>query len=133
MLSSVSWTQYFTAILIASSIYYLYVWGVYFKAKLPSGVGLLKTPSSYAEDQPDEQLTTTQHIINELRPLFINKQNKNELILALQLELKQYTEWDEPEFRASINEFITSESLSKCSIRLGEEDQRVIWLQAMEQ
>jgi len=130
MFSGISWQQFILFLLIANFIYYLFVWVVFFKARLPilSGVGKLGSISLHPEDQPDEMLTTAQHIMDEIRPLFNGRSNKNELLLALQGKLKKYSNWEEPGFRETLNEFITAESRSKCSIRLSEEDQRVLWL-----
>lgn len=130
MLSSISWSQYITALAIIVTIYYLYVWVVYFKAKLPSLSmgGNLSGLSMHGEDQPDEMLSTAQHIMEELRPVFDNRQNKNELVMALQKTLQRYNQWDEPGFRETVNEFIARESKSTCSIHLGEEDLRAVWL-----
>ncbi len=130
MFSNISWQQYLVFLLIANTIYYLFVWVVFYKAKMPvlSGIGKVGSISLHAEDQPDEMLTTAQHIMDEIRPVFSGRSNKNELILALQGKLKRYNQWDEPGFRETLNEFIAGESLSKCSIRLSEEDQRVLWL-----
>ncbi len=130
MLSSISWQQYILFLIIAIIIYYLAIWIIYYKAKLPSfsGIKNFRRISLRGEDAPDEVMTTTQHIMDEIRAVFDGRQNKNELILALQLKLKRYSQRDEPGFRDTINEFIVYESQSKCSIRLGEEDQRVLWL-----
>lgn len=130
MLQSISWKQYLIFVLIATILYYLFVWIVFFKAKISllPGMAHFRPLALPGEDQPDEMLSTAQHIIDELRPVFDGRQNKNELILALQLKLKRYSEWDEPGFRELINAFISQESQSKCSIRLGEEDQRAVWL-----
>lgn len=129
MLSIISWQQYFVFLLISTILYYLFVWVVLFKAKLPaiSSVGNFRQDSLQAGDEPDEMMTTAQHIIDELRPLFGNVSNKNELILALQLRLEKYSQWEEPGFRETINRFVVSECQSKCSIRLSEEDQRALW------
>lgn len=129
MFSSISWQQYLVTLLIATLLYYLFVWIVFFKAKLSvlPGISNIRRFNLHGEDQPDEMLTTAQHIMDEIRPVFDGRQNKNELILALQLKLKRYNQWDEPGFRDTINEFIASQSESKCSIRLSEEDQRVLW------
>jgi len=129
MLSFISWQQYFVFLLISTIPYYLFVWVVLFKAKLPaiSGVGNFRQVSLQGGDEPDEIMTTAQHIIDELRPLFGNVSNKNELILALQLRLEKYSQWEEPGFRETINRFVVSECQSKCSIRLSEEDQRALW------
>lgn len=130
MFSGISWQQFVIFLLVANIIYYGFVWIVFYKARLPilSGVGKVGSISLHAEDQPDEMLTTAQHIMDEIRPIFSDRYNKNELILALQGKLKKYSSWDEPGFRETLNEFITAESRSKCSIRLSEEDQRVLWL-----
>lgn len=130
MLQSVSWQQYILFLLLVTAIYYLFIWMVYFKAKLPSfsATGNFSRFSTHGEDEPDEVLSTAQYVTDELRPVFAGKQNKSELILALQLHLKKYNQWDEPGFRETINAFIASESESICSIRLGEEDQRAVWL-----
>lgn len=132
MFQSISWQQYFTCIIIATLLYYLFVWVVYFKAKLPafSAIGNFRESSLHCEDGPDELISTAQHVMDELRPVFTGTITKNELLFALQAKLQQYNEWEEPAFRDTINEFIIRESQSKCSIRLGEEDQRALWLQA---
>jgi hypothetical protein len=130
MFSNISWQQYFVFLLIANLIYYGFVWVVFYKAKIPvlSGIEKVGSISLQGEDQPDEMLTTAQYIMDEIRPLFHGRSNKNELILALQGKLKRYSQWEEPGFRETLNDFIAGESLSKCSIRLSEEDQRVLWL-----
>lgn len=129
MFSSISWQQYIVFLLIAIVLYYLFVWIIVFKAKLSLLPGIVKfrQVSLHTGDEPDEVMTTAQHIIDEIRPLFDGRSNKNELILAIQLKLKRYNQWNEPGFRETINEFISSHSEAKCSIRLGEEDQRVLW------
>lgn len=129
MLNSISWRQYVVILLIATLLYYLFVWIVFFKAKLSvlPGISDIRQFNVHGEDHPDEVITTAQHVMDEIRPLFNGRQNKNELLLALQLKLNRYNEWDEPGFRDTINEFIVSQSQSKCSIRLSEEDQRVLW------
>lgn len=128
MLSSISWQQYFLFIAFASLLYYVFVWVVYFKAKLPSlSMGSFNGILRNGEDQPDEVLSTSQHVIDELRPVFTRKENKNELVFALQGQLRKYNQWDEPDFRETINAFIAQESKTTCSIHLGEEDLRAVW------
>ncbi len=130
MLSSISWQQYVLFLGISTILYYLFVWVVYFKARIPSfsGITHLKTLSLHGEDQPDEVTSTAQYVIEEIRPAFSKHQNKNELLFALQQSLKKYNQWDEPDFRDMIHEFISAESKSKCSIHLSDDDLRVLWL-----
>ncbi len=130
MLRSISWQQYILFLVIATVVYYLLVWVIYFKATIPSlsGKGNYENHSFHGEDQPDEMMSTAQHIIEEINPVFNNRHNKNELILALQLQLKKYNQWDEPDFRETVNGFIAAESKTKCSIHLSDDDLRVLWL-----
>lgn len=129
MFTSVSWQQYITFLLIANTLYYLFVWIVFYKAKLPvlSGLGNIRQSFRHAEDQPYEVLSTAQHIIEELKPVFSNKKNKNELILGLQSKLRPYSNWEEPGFRETINQYIADQSESICSIHLSESDLRAVW------
>ncbi len=128
MFTSISWTQYFTFLLVAGVLYYLFIWITIFKGRLSvlPNLSTLRT-SLHGEDSPDEVITTAQHVMDEIRPLFGNVSNKNELILALQLRLEKYSQWEEPGFRETINRFVASECQSKCSIRLSEEDQSALW------
>lgn len=129
MLSSISWQQYLLFMAVATVLYYLFVWLVYYKAKLPSfSVGTFSGISLHGEDHPEEVLSTSQHVIDEIRSVFEGKQNKSELVFALQQQLRKYSQWDEPDFRENINSFIADESVTICSIRLGEEDLRAVWM-----
>ena len=129
MLQSISWSQYFFILLIATLVYYLFVWVLFFNARSPAFIrtGNFYSTTTQGEDQPDEVITTAQHILDEVRPIFEGRGNKNELILALQIKLRRYSQWNEPGFRETINAFIVEQSQSKCSIRLGEDDLRIVW------
>ena len=125
MLSFISWSQYFTCLIIATLIYYFFIWAIVFKRKL-SFAGITSI-QSIAEDGPDEVMTTSQHVMDELRPLFAGRNNKQELMFSLQSVLSKYSDWEEPGFRLTLTDFIVQESFSKCSIRLSEDDQRALW------
>ena len=66
MFQSISWQQYIITLLIATIIYYLLVWIFFFKAKLPvlPGVAGLRNFSVHSEDEPDEVMTTAQHVLD---------------------------------------------------------------------
>ena len=127
MFSSINWSAYFFYLILIIAVYYLVIWLVLFKGRLPR-LKSLRLPQQHSDDYPDEVLHTTQHIIDELRPLFKGRTNKNELLLALQQQLQKYNAWDEPGFRDSLQQFIIHESQSICSIQFSEEDLRVLWL-----
>src|SRR5688500_4323809 len=101
MLNEISWQQYCIFLLIATFLYYLFNWIVFYKGKLPElqGIRNFRQIAVRPDDEPDEIMTTAQHIMDEIRPVFDGRNNKNELILALQLKLKRYNQWDEPGFR----------------------------------
>lgn len=129
MFTEISWQQYFIFIIIANLIYYTFIWIFFYKGKLPSlaGIARINTPSFHNDGQQEEVLSTVQHITEELSPVFSNKKNKNELILAIQFKLRPYSNWQESGFREAVNEFIAAESQSVCSIHLSESDLRAVW------
>lgn len=127
MFSSVSWSQYITCLAIATVTYCLFIWIVFFKAKLALLPGLSRIQTSmHAADQPDEVISTAQHVIDELRSLFVPDVNKNELFFALQQSLQKYNQWDEPGFRDTIDAFISRQCGTICSIRLSEDELRAL-------
>ena len=130
MLRTISWQQYLLFLFIVIVIYYLCVWIICYKAKLPS-FSFLEDHNSSSHDEddiPDELQGNAWKVIRELKPVFHSRQNKHELIYALQAKLKDYQQWDEPGFRETINVYILGQSEKKCSIRLSEEDLRVLWI-----
>ena len=125
MLQNISWSQFWLVIILTSFIYYLFVWIIIYKAKF----SLLKFKTRISDvvlnsgtDREDMSI-----ILGDLEEAFANKQNKSELILALQKKIQSYQEIDDPGFRDSVNRFILSESQNKCSIRLEEDDLRTLW------
>jgi len=126
MLSHISWQQYFVFILVAISLYYLAVWIFVLKMKLPSFI-FLQNKKPDTEQGNAEVNSTVLHVIDELAPVFMPGITRPELLLVLQLKLKKYSQWEEPGFRDSLNQYIAQSSLTKCSIHLSEEDQRVLW------
>lgn len=129
MMSSVSWQQYVMFLLVITGLYYLLVWIIFFKGMVPSVRRFRKFffASRHGEDQPDEALTTAQHVIDELRPLFIKGYGRDELFSVLSSALTKYSGWNEAGFRAVINEFIVEECSSKCSIYPSEDELRRVW------
>ena len=131
MLHSISWSQYFLTISLATALYYLFIWIVFYKARLSflnvNGIRQIHSPHSMAEDGPDEVMSTVQHVIDEVRSVFAGRSSRSELLMALQSRLAKYKDVDDPVFRDTINQFIADESERQCSIRLGEDDLRAVW------
>lgn len=129
MLSSVSWQQFFLYIFAATILYYLFVWIIFFKARLSflPGIPGVQNFSVHNEDASDEIMTTSQQVIDELRHLFKSDSNKNELLFALQQHLAKYSSWEEPGFRDTITRYISRQCVTICSIRLGDDELRALW------
>jgi hypothetical protein len=129
MFESITWSQYFIAIFICSVVYYLFVWFFYFNAKLPALRLAANSENLLSEKTTnDVRDISAQEVIHKLKPLFYSNYHKRELIQALHVQLKNYRSCETPGFREAINAFIVEESLTTCSIRLGEEDQRAVWM-----
>ena len=125
MLQNISWSQFWLVIILTSFIYYFLIWIIIYKAKfsLPN----LKPRISDAVFSSGTDGEDINVILRDLEGTFANKQNKSELILALQKKIQSYQEIEDPGFRDSVNRFILSESQNKCSIRLEEDDLRTLW------
>lgn len=124
MLQNIPWSQYWMAIILSSLAYYLFIWVFYFRASLSflKPQSALKESVNSGTDREDMNI-----IFGNLEDAFVNKKNKNELVLALKTKIQSYQEIDDPGFRDSINRFIISECLAKCSIRLEDDDLRTLW------
>ncbi|MEO9020984.1 MAG: hypothetical protein ABI237_14825 [Ginsengibacter sp.] len=130
MFSSISWQEYFWFLLMVVLSYYLFVWVIYFKAKRPSLIHNGEVAESFENvgELSNDVPSNSQRIIEEIMPVFVGRQNRNELFYALHIILEKYNQWDEPGFREEVNAFIRNESKIKCSIHLNEEDLDTVWM-----
>src|SRR5262249_39752058 len=115
MLKGISWSSFALTILIVTIGYYLIIGMLFYKKPKPS-------PPPIQNPDPAQQ------VMMRLTTLFEGKQNKSELLFALQRCLKPFHDWDEPGFRESINAFIVSVSQNNCGIALSPEELRTVWL-----
>lgn len=136
-----SWADFFTFLSIALVIYYLFVLVVYYRhdlQKVLSGNGRPTQRTAAAtvfstapERNPEAEGSEKQYAeatkaVSELQSLFEEGYIKEELILALQLKLRQYQHLKVTPFAVSVMNYITSES-EKRSIPLDEDELRVLW------
>lgn len=143
MIKQISWAEYFTYLSIGLLIYYVAVFFLFYRSdfvKLITG----KRKLVIGKPQGDEPVSGSDYfpgsvkeenealfgqanqLISELKEVFQNDFIREELMMALQLKLREYPALKETPFRISINNYIERES-EKRSIRLSEEDQRVLW------
>ncbi len=83
--------------------------------------------SKYDNDTSGTNASDIYLITEDLKPVFLNKTNKAELLLALAEKIQSYHEIIEPGFRDALNRFLISEGQIKCSIRLDDDDLRALW------
>jgi len=143
MIKQISWTEYFTFLATGLLIYYAVVLFLYYRGDLvqllsvkrklviakPQGddPGLISISSSDPSAEGNEAMFgQANQLISELKIVFQNDFIKEELIMALQVKLREYPALRETPFRISVNNYIERES-EKRSIRLSEEDLRVLW------
>jgi len=137
MFTSVSWQQYIVFISITAVIYYIYILLRYYRNEVINFIkGIKNTPVPSKEKNNGKTITTPDETLNELlgelKILFqlASRRNypKEELMMALQLKLKEYGQFKNSSFEIAVNNFIANESDNQCSIHLGKEDQRVVWI-----
>lgn len=137
MFTSFSWQQYIIFILIGSLVYYMYILLRYYRDGLSNFIKKIKNIPFVSEEKQNNKTltpgdTTLNELLEELKILFQLASNrkypKEELMMALQLKLREYDQFKNTHFEIAVNNFIAAESDNQCSIHLGEEDQRVLWM-----
>jgi hypothetical protein len=151
MLSAISWSQFLTTITIIILFYYLVVAILYYKREIFS---LFKTASSGPhafsfgrenQDRPisyneltaatgkeDPYLSGKVHdLLEDVKNLLLVgakvKTIREEIIVALQLLLRNYLVLKDLPITAEINEHIIAEAKGICSITLSDAEMKMLW------
>jgi hypothetical protein len=109
MLSSISWSEYFTTLLISLLLYYIVVGLLFFRADIIALVNrnssIFKSEKSNVEDS---HLNSIPHeLMNQLNTVSENNyENKEELLTALKGKLKLYPGLQNKTMKNSISEFL---------------------------
>jgi len=147
MLKSISWQNFLitTGVLIAG--WYL-IMGVWFYAKDLKGLilkiingrsrsekvtsGFGQEANHYFGESGNDLFSLAIRLRDEIRNLLDKAASerfpREEMIMALQLRLRDYPQLNHTAFQVAINNFIALESESKCSTPLSEDDMRVLWM-----
>jgi hypothetical protein len=130
MFYGISWTHYLECLGILLLAYYLVTCIIIFRTEMLSLFNRATGRVWEADERryPPDKEDNASLIIREIGPLFKRNINKEELSYSLRTKLTRYNQWDEPGFREKINAFILGESEKKCSIHLGEEELRALWI-----
>ena len=141
MLSSVSWQQFITTLIVLLFIYYFLVVVICYRKDLVqlSKEGLSKkqpvTASKVeATAQPGTNnvlFSAVHELMEELKGLFItaskNDYPKEELLMALQLKLRNYSKLKGTPLQGSMNNHIAEESKNHCEVTLTDQELQNIW------
>ena len=137
MFHLVSWQQYMIFILVVTLIYYVFILLRFYHNELFHLLKGVKNLPAIAEEKRDKKTFTGENdsmndLLEDLKTIFQSasqkKYPKEELMMALQLKLREYDQFKNTPFEIAVNNFIAEESENQCSIHLGEEDQRVLWM-----
>ena len=142
MLHSVSWYQFTVTMIVLLFIYYLGVIVLYYRRDLvrSSRQGVpedkralpVVNPGGAAGTDANSILFSTVHeLMEDLKNLFYtaskNDYPKEELMMALQVKLREYVKLQGTPFQVSVNNHIEKESKDKCAVILTQQDIRNLW------
>ncbi|MFC0773335.1 hypothetical protein [Terrimonas alba] len=144
MLYQISWSNYWSAVIISIIVYYVIICWKYYRDDLSSlltsrpglyNVEIDKTLSAIpltADKHHDSSGTMLQPATDELKAcleqLAIDKSNKNEILRSLQQIVRKYPLLKDSQYAQSINQFIQFECYSTCGIHLSSEELTDMWM-----
>ena len=151
MLSSISWSEFLTTIAIVLLLYYLVVVSIYFRKEIvylfssglpnPQGFHLSneidRRPMSYNEmtaatGKEDPYLNGKVHdLLEEVKHLLAAvvqaRTVREELIMAMQMLLRNYAMLKDLPITTEINQHIVAELKDTCSITLSDAETNMLW------
>jgi len=139
MFNSISWHQFITTLIILLLIYYFLVIFIYYRKDLVkvSKQGLPKKQQASvavkveSADTNTLLFSTVHELMEELKGIFHNASKndypKEELLMALEVKLRDYSKLKGTPFQVSINNHMEQESKDKCQTVLTEMDIRNLW------
>lgn len=151
MLSSISWSDFLTTIAILSVLYYLVILSIYFRKDAvsffssanadSSGIRLGQDgndrPLSYNEmtaatGKEDPYLTGKVHeLLEDVKQLLLTavqaKTIREELFMALQILLRNYSILKDLPITTEINDHIKLQLKDTCSITLSDAEMNMLW------
>ena len=160
MLTNISWTDYFIAVAILLTAYYLFVGLRYFytdfknlvsgkkelrfRAVTPhatSGESILSSEANYLGESPalesttDDAFAEVEHLIGRLKIVIADASGRKLIPLEfkqyLHLVLQEYSNIKNSPLRSSINELIASECEKYGAVTLSEDEVELLWKDAV--
>jgi cellulose synthase/poly-beta-1,6-N-acetylglucosamine synthase-like glycosyltransferase len=137
MFSSISWQQFFTALTVLLFVYYFLVIAVYYGkdlvllSKKQHPVIATRAEPTNGNDDNSLLFSAVHDLMEELKSVFHsaakNDYPKEELLMALEVKLRDYPKLKGTPFQVSINKHMIQESREKCATILTENDIRNLW------
>ncbi|WP_205514322.1 hypothetical protein [Longitalea arenae] len=152
MLQKFSWTDYWTAVIAVVAVYYAIVFLLLYKNGLLNKPAIKKlaptrtqsqspssVPAAAQAGKPVAKLSNQAQTENRLKDLtgellgflqdiagksFI----KEEIIMGLQMIVREYKEFLETDYRSYIDEFIRIETENHCAVDLSDEEIQRVWM-----
>ncbi len=138
MFRSVSWHQFITALIILLIIYYFLVVVIYFRhdvvllSKKPQQLPAPEAELAKGIDDNSLLFSAVHELMEELKGIFYKASKydypKEELVMALQVKLRDYPKLKGTSFQFAVNNHIAGESKNKCEADLTDQDIRNLWL-----
>lgn len=152
MLQKFSWGDYWTVVIAVIAVYYaivfllLYKYGLLNKPtfrklapsrpaqQMPAAVpAVTQTGKSVAklsnQDETENQLKMlTDELLQFLQDIAGKSFIKEEIIMGLQVIVREYKEFSETNYRSDIDEFIRVETENHCSVDLSDEEIQRVWM-----
>ncbi len=158
MLKNISWSDYFIAVAIALTLYYLFIGMRYFSVEikdllsgkrklklrtaLPDLNGAYNTTVEEDDHEPggfeittDNEFNEVEHLIERLRTVITDASRRKlipqEFRQYLSMVLKEYPSVKYSPLRSSINELIVSECQKYGAVTLNEDEVELLWKEAV--
>jgi hypothetical protein len=138
MLSSISWGNFLSFIAVIFFIWYVIIGILFYRADIRQFLHApfqKRNPGGSADKinqhQHEDLFIETQNLRDELSVIMQgigNKLNREELITGLQLKLKNQDKIKGTAFQVAVNNYISAEAESKCSIRLTDQELDRLWV-----
>jgi hypothetical protein len=145
MLQQISWTAYFTTVLLLFAGYYLCIGLLYFRSGIGAAVkeNLINLPFTFSGKSSMDEPTVTpaeqcendeilfHALIDELHAFLIQSQKskckKDELLYCIKKILRKHAVSNKAFFRESINGLIQVQCENMCGLHLSESDLEMVW------
>jgi hypothetical protein len=152
MLQKFSWSEYWTVVIAVVAVYYAIVFLLLYKNGLLNKAAFKKlvptkpqrqTPSAIPtaaqagksvaklsnQVETENQLKIlTDELLQFLQDIAGKSFIKEEIIMGLQVIVREYKEFSETNYRSDIDEFIRVETENHCSVDLSDEEIKRVWI-----